>query len=194
MDKGYLTKITNDLYRLTLLFPKKEPLRYKMRELADNILTNLILIIEGNEQNYREYIYEIKKNIEPLDIFFEIAKDQNWVNPDVVSEIQDKFAVIKQEIEKFEKNLETIDFSIQKHSLPEKKVVASSVSFNPRQKKIIEILGKEEKVQVGDVQKTFPQVTKRTLRRDFDALMKMGAIERSGKANLTFYHLADKEI
>jgi len=40
MNKENLTQITNELYRLTLLFPKKEPLRYKMRELADDILAN----------------------------------------------------------------------------------------------------------------------------------------------------------
>jgi hypothetical protein len=194
MDKEYLTKITNDLYRLTLLFPKKEPLRYKMRELADNVLTNLILIIEGNEQNYKEHVHEIKKNIEPLDVFFEIAKDQNWVSPDIVSETQDKFAVIKQEIEEFGKNLETTNLPHQKQSLSERKIAVSPASFNLRQRKIIEILEKKDKVQVGEIQETFPRVTKRTLRRDFDSLVRTGVVQRKGKANLTFYHLADKEI
>jgi len=36
LDKNHLFEITNELYRITLLFPKREPLRYKMRELADN--------------------------------------------------------------------------------------------------------------------------------------------------------------
>ena len=40
MNKDFLIQLTNDLYKLTLLFPKKEPLRYKMRELADEILAN----------------------------------------------------------------------------------------------------------------------------------------------------------
>lgn len=42
MEKKFLLQITNELYRLTLLFPKKEPLRYKMRELADDILANFL--------------------------------------------------------------------------------------------------------------------------------------------------------
>ena len=142
MDKEYLTKITNDLYRLTLLFPKKEPLRYKMRELADNVLSNLILIIEGDDKSLN-LIYEIKKNIEPLDVFFDIAKSQNWVTPDVISEIQGKFAVIKEELEQFEENLQK-DVSL-KQVLPELKTVANLASFNPRQKKIIEICGKSKK-------------------------------------------------
>ncbi len=193
MDKEYLTKITNDLYRLTLLFPKKEPLRYKMRELADNILTDLILVIEGNEKN-RDLIYEIKKNIEPLDIFFEIAKDQNWVSPDSVLELQDKFNVIREELEEYEKSLKEDNIYPQKSTLPKVKNTVELTSFNNRQKKIIEILKNEEKIQVQDAQKIFPKITKRTLRRDFDSLFKKGAIKRIGKANLTFYKLADREI
>ena len=42
MDKDFLIQLTTELYRLTLLFPKKEPLRYKMRELADEILTKCL--------------------------------------------------------------------------------------------------------------------------------------------------------
>jgi len=42
MEKKFLLQFTNELYRLTLLFPKKEPLRYKMRELADDILANFL--------------------------------------------------------------------------------------------------------------------------------------------------------
>jgi len=42
MDRSFLIQLTNEIYRLTLLFPKKEPLRYKMRELADDILANFL--------------------------------------------------------------------------------------------------------------------------------------------------------
>ena len=38
IDKNLLIELTNTLYRLTLFFPKKEPLRYKMREVASDIL------------------------------------------------------------------------------------------------------------------------------------------------------------
>ncbi len=193
MDKEYLTKITNDLYRLTLLFPKKEPLRYKMRELADNVLSDLILVIEGDSKS-RDLINEIKKNIEPLDVFFEIAKGQNWVTPDTISELQDKFTVIREELEEFEKTLENELITEKESVLTKKEKVAEFSSFNPRQKKIIEMLKNKEKIQVGDAQKIFPKITKRTLRRDFDSLLKQGAVKRTGKTNLTFYHLADKEI
>lgn len=195
MDKEYFTKLTNDLYRLTLLFPKKEPLKYKMRELADNVLACLILILEGDEKNYKEHVQEIKKNIEPLDSFIEVSRSQNWVSEEDLIDIQERYRVIKEEIERFEK--ESVDPMQEKQVVTEREIrpqpVAVLAELNPRQKKIVELLKKREKMQVSDVQVSFPEITKRTLRRDFDLLVKNGLVERSGKANTTFYQLADKE-
>ncbi len=193
MDKEYFTNLTNDLYRLTLLFPKKEPLRYKMRELADNVLGSLMMILEGDEKNYEEHISEIKRNIAPLDGFFDVAKKQNWLSENDVSDIQERYGIIKEEIEKFEKE----SLNQEKEEIREEKTVEPTLvlaELNIRQKKIVELLAEKGKVQVNDVQVSFPRVTKRTLRRDFDVLTKRGMVERLGKANMTFYKLADKEL
>jgi len=189
MDKEYLIRITNDLYRLTLLFPKKEPLRYLMRELADHVLTNLVSIIEGDSVNYRVLVLEIKKDVESLDSFFEIVKDQNWVSPDSVDEIQEKYKVIKEEICQFEMVTEKPAKVVKREV-----AVPSLAVFNSRQKKIIDLVKEKEKMQVGEALEFLPQVTKRTLRRDFDFLIKQGVLRRVGRANMTFYKLADKEI
>ncbi|MGB3988826.1 MAG: DeoR family transcriptional regulator [Minisyncoccales bacterium] len=178
MDREYFTNLTNDLYRLTLLFPKKEPLKYKLRDLADNVLANLVLILEGDEKKFDSYIHRIRENIGPLDSFFEVVKKQNWVSQDDINDIQQKYQVIKEETDRFEKI--------------EKPVFA--VDLNKRQSKIVEILKKEERVQVNDIQTVFPKVTKRTLRRDFEALIKSGMVKREGRANMTYYKLADNQL
>jgi len=177
MDRDYFTNLTNDLYRLTLLFPKKDPLRYKMRDLANNILANLTMILERD--NHKEYVEAIKRDIGPLDSFFEVAKGQNWVSLDDILDVQERYTVIKEEVDRFEET-------------PKK--VLSLEGLNKRQKKIVEILGAREAVQVNDVQIVFPDITKRTIRRDFDALVKNGLVKREGKANLTYYKLADNEL
>ena len=74
MDKNHLIQLTQNLYRLTLLFPKKEPLRYKMRELADDILANYLQI-----QLTEARPLQVLDKLEILDSFFEVAKAQNWV-------------------------------------------------------------------------------------------------------------------
>ncbi len=193
MDKEYFTNLTNDLYRLTLLFPQKEPLKYKMRELADNILAGLIMILEGDEKRYGELVYEIKKNIQPFNGFCEVAKKQNWVSKDAINDVQERYEAIREEIEKFEqessKEREKEKMEIGVPTPYE--AVLTPLNLNPRQKKIVELLKEKEKMQVNEVQNTFPAITKRTLRRDFDALTKMGLLKRMGKANTTFYQLAD---
>ncbi len=197
MDREYFTNLTNDLYRLTLLFPKKEPLKYKMRDLADNILAGLIMVLDGDEKRYEELVYEIMKNIQPLDGFCEVAKKQNWVSEEDINDVQERYSVIREEIEKFEKeNLKEKEEEKPKKKLEVKvsvpcEAVLASTGLNPRQKKIVEMLKDKDKVQVNEVQNSFPAITKRTLRRDFDALTKMGLVKRMGKANMTFYGLAD---
>lgn len=221
MDKDYFTNLTIDIYKLTLLFPKKEPLRYKIRELADNILENLIMILDGDEERFEEYIYQINRNIRPLDSFCEVAKKQNWVEESEITDIQEQYEAIKLEIEKFkaENPLEVAkntNFSEESEGIQkdrgiirrgaEKRTIDSNeeklnnylspslVYLNSRQKKIVELLGKKDKMQVNEVQFAFPKITKRTLRRDFNYLSEKGFVEKMGKANMTFYKLADNEI
>ena len=81
MDKEILIQLTVDLYRLTLLFPKKEPLRYKIRELADDILAGFLRITNQREYTNRELVEEIApllilKDLEVLEAFFAIANDE----------------------------------------------------------------------------------------------------------------------
>ena len=81
MEKNKIIQLTNNLYQLTLLFPKKEPLRHKMREAANEILADLALIIKDCSQNPKDLVLEAEKNLETLDNFFEVARSQNWVRP-----------------------------------------------------------------------------------------------------------------
>jgi len=157
--KEKLVELTKRVYRLTQLFPKKEPLRYKIREIANEILANLL----------RETKNPTIKDWEILDSFFEIAKEQNWVSPREISQIQQDY-----------KNLIKESYFEPKEDRP---------SINERQKKILEILKEKGKIQVGQVKEFFPNVSKRTLRRDFQSLMKKGIIERIGEKNKTFYQL-----
>ena len=98
MDKDYFTKLTSNLYHLTLLFPKKEPLRYKIRELGGDVLSSLILVLADNPYKSKERVFEIGKKLEILDSYFEVAKSQNWVNSFDVLEIQKEYGKIGKEI------------------------------------------------------------------------------------------------
>jgi hypothetical protein len=172
MKKNSFIKLTNNLYKLTLLFPKKEPLRYKMRELAGEIL------VKPNPQS-----------LEALNSFFEVAKSQNWVSPSDILAIQAEYDNLRKELEG--KKVVTAEF---KNSEKETTVEPKTQLFlSQRHEKIMSLLEENDQAQVWQVKQFFPEVSKRTLRRDLEYLLKQGVIERVGERNDTFYQLKRHE-
>jgi predicted metal-dependent hydrolase len=178
MDKDFLIKLTNNLYRLTLLFPKKEPLRYKMRELADEILASLT-VEQGETERRTGDEVKLQRPDEKLEIlssFFEVAKSQNWVSSSDILEIQKEYDSLKGELKQ--------SLDVQPREIERVKEIIPG-----RQQKILEILKEKGRAQVWEIQKVFPEVTKRTLRRDFENLLNQDLIQRIGERNETFYQL-----
>jgi len=177
MDRDYLIQLTNNLYSLTLLFPKKEPLRYKMRELASSILA------------------EVKQeDLEALNSFFEVVKAQNWVSPSDILAIQKEYDNLRQglkkEVPSQEKRKENPGETSNQLSPSKPSFISSIVE---RQDKILAFLKENGRAQVWQVKQVFPEVTKRTLRRDFEQMFKKGIIERTGERNNTFYQIKINE-
>lgn len=161
MSKEILIELTKKIYRLTILFPKKEPLRYKIRDLATEILA------KPDEHDF-----------ETLNNFFEVAAAQNWVNnADILA--------VKSEYDKLKGELISIKPEKKKEESDLKPLFAKNLA--DRQEKIIAILRERGKAQVWEMKELFPRVSKRTIRRDFEYLLKQGAVERLGEKNNTFY-------
>lgn len=180
MDRNFLIQLTNNLYRLTLLFPKKEPLRYKIREVADGILA------KPNQ-----------KDLEIIDSFLEVALVQNWVSPSEILAIKKEYDNLRGEFSLFIKpeNEEKAEDpvievkpvnEVSPQSILQKQIVSEK---SDRQEKIMGFLKESGRVQVWQVKQVFPEVSKRTLRRDFEAMLKSGIIERIGERNNTFYQV-----
>ena len=106
MDKDKLIELTNKIYRMTLLFPKKEPLRYKMREVADDVLAGLVtwevfhssnpgkfLGVENPKK--KDLIFVVEKDFEILKSYFEVAKWQNWLSYFDVLELEEEYDRIR---------------------------------------------------------------------------------------------------
>ena len=164
MDKDFLIKLTTNLYRLTILFPKKEPLRYKMRGLADEILAN-----------------QTEEKLEILNSFFEVAKTQNWVTPQDILNLQQEYSNVKEELKKLSE--------VQLPKVEKRREIEETIPG--RQQKILEVLEEKGRAQVWEIQKIFPEVTKRTLRRDFENLLNQDLIKRMGERNETFYQIKE---
>ena len=172
MDKDNLIELTNKVYKLTLLFPKKEPLRYKIREVADDILA-----CNSSSKKLQENLSILKK-------YFEVAKWQNWVSYFDILEIEKKYDKIENDL------LETVEKSVFVKNKSIRGLSSDIKVLDHRKEKILEILKEKERIQVWEVNKILSNVSKRTLRRDFEQLLKQGLVERMGERNNTFYKLS----
>ena len=190
MDKEILIQLTVDLYRLTLLFPKKEPLRYKIRELADDILADFISLFGENRQAQKPTIVGIRdcdlgKNLEVMESFFAVAKEQNWVSSENLLNISGRYASLKDKLEGSTKSQqETVFETITAEAVGDFSGSAKNIR---RQDRILEILKQKGRAQVWEFKEIFPEVSKRTLRRDFERLLGQGLVERIGERNQTYY-------
>lgn len=203
-----IIELTNKVYRQTLLFPKKEPLRYKTREIADNILAKMVEWNVGHSPNpgkllalpieqKRDLIFEIEKDLELIKSYFKLAKWQNWVSYFDIIKLEDEYT----ELEKYFKDQVEQMTTLQNSSRcssgliagqgPQKtEIIAKTKTIlDERKKKILEILKEKKKIQVKEVKEAMPAVSKRTIRRDFDALLESGLVKRLGESNNTFYEL-----
>ena len=64
-----------------------------------------------------------------------------------------------------------------------------SVGYD-EQKKILEILSERGRAQVSDFKTVLLDVTKRTIRRDLDELLRNGKVIRAGEWNQVFYKIS----
>lgn len=200
MEKGfYYVELTKVLYRVTELFPEKEPLRFLIREKADKILADLILVFPENpvvlsNKEKSKALERILNNLEILWAYFEVAERQGWVK-------SQNYAVLKREYSKVKTEIEQKSAVLAAAAVKEKKENGSAVKerkvpkpvapkeLKERHKKILRILQQKEKAQVNDLKRAFPKVTIRTLRRDMGYLVGLKLVERRGYRNTIHYVL-----
>lgn len=196
MNKQDIIELTNKVYKLTLLFPKKEPLRYRIREISNRILENSINLENLNQPVQQDsfLIFETEKNLEIITSYFEVAKWQNWVSYFDILEIKENYDKIKSDLLELKsvENHEPEQSLIQTKPFKKEQIKKPShdKGLDKRKEKILEILKEKEKIQVWELNKLLPEVSKRTLRRDFEQLLKQGLVKRIGERNNTFYKLS----
>jgi len=174
-----ILKLTNAVYKILEFFPESDPLKNKAKDKALAIMEN--------------------PNQEDIDIllgYLWIAKTQGWLNSANYLIVLGEYEKIKKEIGPVVRHPSTS--SVQAQKAPEPVLLITGTdeksgpiyNLSPRQKRIIDFLASNEKAQVMDLQKTLPDVTKRTIRRDLDELLSAGKIARFGEFSQVFYRLS----
>lgn len=157
-------KIIGATYRLLDFFPEGDPLKNKAKERVLAILENVTI-----------------EDMEALEKYLELAKNQGWIDGM-------NFLIVKKQWDVLKGALPPKREILVKE--PRRKDIVPEI-VTGRQGKILQILAKREKIQVQDIIKEMPDVTKRTIRRDLDDLLKKKEIIRMGEFNQIFYQKTD---
>lgn len=173
-SQSHIIKLTVVLYKVSDLFPEKEPLKVLIRKKADEVLAGLIL----NDK-------DINKDIEVMKAYIELSSNFTWVKKEYLEVLKREYSLIGEGLRKPAFVPPVVGTTAGEGSRRE-------VNLNPRHKKIVEILKKGKLIQVKDLKNIFPDISKRTLRRDFEYLLEKGLVDRVGDNNNTEYMLKKK--
>lgn len=202
MEEKFL-KLTSAVYKVLEYFPESDPLKSRAKTKALAIMDNLVLCNEGTKQWLLE-------DIDLLLGYLKIGRDQGWMSATNYLIISNQYEELKKDISQLKESAPkpiSADMPIiplQPAQTPREPILLDSASIkkavagaqpkaqaflSSRHKKILEFLKKRETAQVMDLQTVLTDVTKRTIRRDLDELLKMGKISRQGEWNQVVYRI-----
>ncbi len=194
-----LVKLTSSAYKLLDFFPESDPLKNRAKEKVLEIMSALGGSSLGGENSgdwmavgkffsteREKKKIQVIEDIEILLGYLEIGKLQGWLSGINCLIVSEQYKKIKDRIYL---RPELVKEATAEIKWPEKSVETEEKDISSRQRKILEFLEKNEKAQVMDLQIVLPKVTKRTIRRDLDELLKMSKIQRMGEFNKVFYKL-----
>ena len=192
MNSDFIIRLTLGLYRVTEVFSENPALRRKIEESASRLLVNLILV---SEEKKSEAVFRALTELEVLLSCLQDMKRLRVVN-------DRNFVVLEREYAKVRRFLDLNKEHPPSLRPPNPRPYPSFVradalhskGLNGRQEKMLEILRYKEKVQVWELKKLLPDVTKRTLRRDVDDLLKRNLVVREGEWNDIFYRSVEKVL
>lgn len=201
-------KLTNTVYKVLEFFPESDPLKNRAKDKALAIMEHLILVNKNSGWvSFQDEKIKIQL-LEDIDIllgYLWIGKSQGWLNSVNCLIISHEYEKVKKQIRPIMES--TIELTQKLPNIDKPLVSRESTQVEPepvlnnteqktpsflisdRQKKILDFLNKNGKAQVMDLRTIFPDITKRTIRRDLDELLESGKIIRLGEFNQIFYQI-----
>lgn len=196
IDKSHFIKLTIGVYKVSGLFPKREPLKFLLRKKADEVLASLVA---AQFQPRARALEQVIKQITVLGVYLQIAESQNWVKPENFWLLKTEYQAIEEEAKQMlavENGVQQANSQLKFVPTQPSKAKTAKLNYTPdfsglkdRHKKIIQLLRQKASAQIRDFNKVLPEVTKRTLRRDLDFLLQKGLVARFGDKSKTEYKI-----
>src|SRR3990167_8410056 len=204
MEDSFI-KLTNTVYSILDCLPENDPLKNRAKEKVLAILENMTLVFGTSgwiSLQKEKASAQLPDDIEVLINYLVVGKTQGWVSSVNFLIITNQYRDIKNNIRPPEgiikKSIEIANSMVMDPKPPmisskeQNGALVYLEKFSERQDKILHILEAREKTQVSDIIKELPNITKRTIRRDLDDLLKRGKIVRVGEWNQVFYRIFNK--
>jgi len=180
-------KLTEALYRVTDLYPDKEPLKWVLREASLDIYTNIMSVMsERKSKPLKDIINSMADIINNL----ELASLGGFI-----SDIN--FGIIKREYNTLklllESKKEVILIEQENPVLIIKKSIGHSYGHNghnDRKQKILDLLKKEGKTTIKEMMPDFNGVSEKSVQRDLLEMVKSGELRAEGEKRWRTYSIA----
>jgi len=186
--KESIIKTTSSIYRVLEYFPASDPIKNKAKEKVLFIMDLATSMVSDSSKIIAE--------IDSLLGYLKVANGQGWLSNANYILIENEYTKIISDISKVDKKetVETTSLVLNKKEAKDSNFFDIPKEIPDRQKKIVEFLRHKNGAQVMDLQVFLKNVTKRTIRRDLDELLKKGMVLRHGEFNKVFYKLNSSAV
>ncbi len=196
MDIDYVIRLTISAYQLTEEWGEKSLLRLKTRKSAAGVLKNFILASCSNPvQEAKKELYE---NLSRLEETLRWARREKLINRKNFIFLKEEYGRLR-EVAGTTSQVEQAKEQPQPEPVKEENKKPKAKELEPKKKprpklkareaKIVEVLKEQKRAQVNELKEFFPDISKRTLRRDIDSLLQKKLIVRHGEWNDVYYTL-----
>ena len=201
MTSDFFVRLTLAAHKVADILPQQDVLSAQIKDSVSKLLASLILLAKENPVTPEQKLAVTPRAIRELGMliaYLNYAKRMSQLNPE-------NFTVLEREYNKVGEFLRQLHQDTEKQVSEDVRPPRSSTTMSmapkrdlgtvpksrlsTRQTRILELLRNKPKVQVWELQKVLPEVTKRTLRRDLDDLLHRNLIVRQGEWNEVFYQM-----
>lgn len=189
-------KLTEALYRVTDLYPDKEPLKWTLRELSLNIYTDTMSVMsDRNFKNFGGIIKNISNIINTLDL----ASLGGFISDINFGILKREYSSLKSMIDS-QKELVLIEQKIELEQPRQKSATVSDrmsnienvryQTFSDRKKKIVDFIDTNGKKTIKEILPIFDNISEKSVQRDLLELVKSRKLITEGEKRWRAYSIA----
>jgi len=191
MNIEEIIKLTNAVYKVTNLFPAKDPLKIAIRKEALDVLFFSILVAKGIDPKSKGNVFT---SLKLLEAYFQISSKQNWVDERNFEILQAEYDKVKQLFEELSKKSkpEKKKPDLNQPKEEKKEITGKQIEYEKLsdiQLKVLEILQNKGQLKPNELKEFFPKVSARSIRRELRELKEKNIICAFGSGKAIFYEI-----